>query len=505
MAINLYLFVVLSFAIALPANVASIAYLVYQYRGSCLEKVYSRFVIVNSITSVMWRDRSGVNAAGIWLHVAIGFINVMVLTFWPATQLGTWPLAATVNNIFDKLEKFLFIIIDVVLNVMFVMAFRSYSHVGGLSRKFRIITACSEVLSALGIAVDVVIIILMFQPDPMLYTMGHMLGAPFKLWLEIFMADLVRYIIKGKGNKPSTQELPNTPKPGDSKTSSSGGGGTSGVVTAGLMIQTKGGSKICRLTHSMRLAAAQLEAPPPPAAPSCRGRALPVTGLAALQTLLARTPTQPTMMMVTKSTAQVHPLPSPTLPPPRTTTTAPAAQQRRPQPPSDSDDGGDGRDANARNRKDGDGGAYGAAEAEIRRMAIGGGGEGSELSVGMTPRRMTSKTTGRRSCGELKEALSRRREAEQNEAAADAAERDEDEEESESATEPSEKEDSEVKRRLLFKPVFIPKEARDSLVDKDRQEAEECEAEEKRLLEIEERKAQPQKLLEEEIMKAEAA
>ncbi|KAJ1547659.1 hypothetical protein HK405_005253 [Cladochytrium tenue] len=274
MPIDQYLLGMVTFAIATPLNVAAVVYMLRLYGAFWYQKTYPRLVVINSIggviqniplflmlvqyvqpsyatlyaaligwtintqtlyhiilnrTSVMWRDRSQARASGLWLHAGIAVINVSVLIIWPSAQLGTWDAAVTINNVWDKLEKFLFMGIDVVLNALFVTAFRRYGsgHGGGLGvavpqyqRRFERIAAFGEALAALGLLCDVLIIVLIFQPDPLLYTAGHVLAAPVKLWLEIFMADLVRSLVARGGNA------------GGRAGTSSGGGNASGFGTA---------------------------------------------------------------------------------------------------------------------------------------------------------------------------------------------------------------------------------------------------------------------------------
>ncbi|KAJ1547660.1 hypothetical protein HK405_005254 [Cladochytrium tenue] len=261
---NRYLLGTVSFAVTAPLSLAAVAYMLWLYGLACMTKTYPRLVIINSIgaviqnvplflllkgdvdpsypvlytvlvgwtivtqtlyhiilnrTSVMWRDRSQARTSGLWLHAGIALINVSVLIVWPSAQLGNWAAAVAVNNVWDKMEKFLFMGIDVVLNALFVMAFRRYGHrlgggggggganaaaaagaVGQLyGSRFARIAVFGEVLAALGLLCDVLIVVLMFQPDPLLYTAGHVLAAPVKLWIEICMADLVRALVARGG------------------------------------------------------------------------------------------------------------------------------------------------------------------------------------------------------------------------------------------------------------------------------------------------------------------
>ncbi|KAJ1538914.1 hypothetical protein HK405_013389 [Cladochytrium tenue] len=265
---NRYLLGTVSFAVAAPLSLAAVAYMLWLYGLECMSKTYPRLVVINSIgaviqnvplfliltgdvvpaypvlytvlvgwiivtqtlyhiilnrTSVMWRDRSRARASGLWLHAGIAVINVSVLIIWPSAQLGTWATAIAVNNVWDKVEKFLFMGVDVVLNALFVMAFRRYGHrlgggggggggIGGddaaaaaeavgqlYGKRFARIAVFGEVLAALGLLCDVLIVVLMFQPDPLLYTAGHVLAAPVKLWIEICMADLVRALVARGG------------------------------------------------------------------------------------------------------------------------------------------------------------------------------------------------------------------------------------------------------------------------------------------------------------------
>ncbi|KXS22239.1 hypothetical protein M427DRAFT_486108 [Gonapodya prolifera JEL478] len=162
--------------------------------------------IILNRTSLMWRDRDQTRRMSVCLHIAIGVINVVVLVFWPAAQLGTCAFAVRFNDVFDKLEKVLLALLDAALNISFVYTFRKFT-MALEDPAYQRAIKLSAILAIAGLGCDALILGLMFGNDPFIYTFAHVIAYPIKLLLELEMADLIKSTVKGSGAKFTLERI----------------------------------------------------------------------------------------------------------------------------------------------------------------------------------------------------------------------------------------------------------------------------------------------------------
>jgi hypothetical protein len=91
-----------------------------------------------------------------WLFVAVALINVSVFCIWIPARLevsGTW---IRINNIWDRLEKVIYLFIDLVLNGYFLYLVRSRLITKGLD-KYKRLFNFNAIIVFVSLSMDVCI------------------------------------------------------------------------------------------------------------------------------------------------------------------------------------------------------------------------------------------------------------------------------------------------------------------------------------------------------------
>ncbi|TFK96678.1 hypothetical protein BDV98DRAFT_608089 [Pterulicium gracile] len=128
----------------------------------------------------------------------IGFINITVAICWiPATlQISDKWVRAT--YIYDRVEKVLYLITDAGLNYMFIWIVNRQLVSNGLT-KYSKLVRFNKLIIWVSLAMDVLIIGLMFMKNPLVYLMSHPLAFIIKLEIEMSMSNLIILVARGTG------------------------------------------------------------------------------------------------------------------------------------------------------------------------------------------------------------------------------------------------------------------------------------------------------------------
>lgn len=90
-------------------------------------------IMINRI-ALLVRNRTRIRQLQWGAGLIIGVINISVFCIWIPTQLQISPTIATVNFYWDRVEKAIFAVLDVSLNVYFVRLVRSKLISNGLDK-----------------------------------------------------------------------------------------------------------------------------------------------------------------------------------------------------------------------------------------------------------------------------------------------------------------------------------------------------------------------------------
>ncbi|KAK7920459.1 hypothetical protein PG985_008481 [Apiospora marii] len=202
-------------------------------------------IIINRI-SLLMRDRTVVNRM-IWgCALGLGVINVSVFCIWIPARLQISPTFVHINEIWDRMEKAIFCIMDVILNVYFVYLVRSRLISNGLS-KYNRLFKFNIFMIFVSMSLDIVLIGVMSLGQGFIYVQFHPLVYILKLHIELNMADLIGKIVKSENNGSS---YPSTG--GNKRSGGKSGGGVGGNATGTHNGPHTGGFRMATLITANR-------------------------------------------------------------------------------------------------------------------------------------------------------------------------------------------------------------------------------------------------------------
>ncbi|KAH8673516.1 hypothetical protein BX600DRAFT_206671 [Xylariales sp. PMI_506] len=130
---------------------------------------------------------------GVFLLLLV--VNITVFIVWIPAMLQISPHWIQANQIWDRIEKCIFLLVDASLNFLFVHLVRARFIESGLTKYKRLFYA-NIAMVMVSIALDVVLIGLMSLPIRTLYLQFQCLSYLGKLYIEMNMADLIRKVVK---------------------------------------------------------------------------------------------------------------------------------------------------------------------------------------------------------------------------------------------------------------------------------------------------------------------
>ncbi|KAF5022069.1 hypothetical protein F66182_5896 [Fusarium sp. NRRL 66182] len=132
------------------------------------------------------------------IFIVLALINISVFCVWIPARLQISQTYVRINNIWDRIEKGIFAVIDLALNFYFVYLVRSSLISYGLT-KYVVLYRVNLVMVAISISMDLLIIGAMSLRNTFLYVEFHPLAYLVKLHIELSMAELIAKIVKASG------------------------------------------------------------------------------------------------------------------------------------------------------------------------------------------------------------------------------------------------------------------------------------------------------------------
>ncbi|KAJ0140571.1 putative acetylxylan esterase A [Fusarium oxysporum f. sp. albedinis] len=148
------------------------------------------------------------------IFIILALINISVFCIWIPARLQISQTYIDINNIWDRIEKGLFAVIDLALNFYFVYLVRSSLISYGLT-KYVVLYRFNLVMVVVSISMDILIIGSMSLRNTFLYVKNpeyclsanrrvryvefHPLAYLVKLHIELSMAELIAKIVKASG------------------------------------------------------------------------------------------------------------------------------------------------------------------------------------------------------------------------------------------------------------------------------------------------------------------
>ncbi|KAH7020748.1 uncharacterized protein B0I36DRAFT_434744 [Microdochium trichocladiopsis] len=152
-------------------------------------------IIINRI-ALLKRDRTRIRQLQWSSVLIIGLINISVFCIWIPAQLQISGTYITINYYWDRIEKAIFAIVDVSLNVYFVRLIRSKLISNGLTKYYPLFYFNCAMISV-SITLDVILIASMSIGTGFVYSLFHPAVYGIKLYIELNMADLITKSVQG--------------------------------------------------------------------------------------------------------------------------------------------------------------------------------------------------------------------------------------------------------------------------------------------------------------------
>ncbi|KAI1493674.1 hypothetical protein F5X96DRAFT_620842 [Biscogniauxia mediterranea] len=151
-------------------------------------------IIINRVTLLMAVRSTATNLK--WVaFVIIGLINISVFVIWIPANLEISETWIRINNIWDRVEKCIFLVLDASLNCYFVYLVRTRLIANGLT-KYTNLFRFNLAMIFFSVCLDAILVGLMSLPNHILYLQFQCLAYIIKLAIEMNMADLIRKVVK---------------------------------------------------------------------------------------------------------------------------------------------------------------------------------------------------------------------------------------------------------------------------------------------------------------------
>ncbi|KAF2135049.1 hypothetical protein P153DRAFT_270873, partial [Dothidotthia symphoricarpi CBS 119687] len=149
-------------------------------------------IIINRIRVIL-PDRARGRRLMITTAIAVTLVNISVFVVWIPARLEISEEWMHINEIWDHIEKILYLFMDGYLNYYFIRLVKANLVENGLQKYNALVRFCQRII-VLSLLMDVVIIGAMSIPNGFVYAMFHPLAYLVKLNIEMFLARLIKKI-----------------------------------------------------------------------------------------------------------------------------------------------------------------------------------------------------------------------------------------------------------------------------------------------------------------------
>ncbi|KAF2635177.1 hypothetical protein P280DRAFT_378149, partial [Massarina eburnea CBS 473.64] len=162
-------------------------------------------IIINRIRVILADRKKGRNLI-ITVAVLITLINISVYCIWIPARLEISTRYVHINDVWDRIEKGIYLIIDGTLNWYFIHVVKVNLVNNGLE-KYNSLVRFNQRIIIVSLLMDVMIIAAMSIPNGFVYAIFHPLAFLVKLNIEMCMANLIRKIALGKSRNGNASFL----------------------------------------------------------------------------------------------------------------------------------------------------------------------------------------------------------------------------------------------------------------------------------------------------------
>ncbi|KAH6663788.1 hypothetical protein B0J14DRAFT_706814 [Halenospora varia] len=171
-------------------------------------------IIINRV-SLLMTDRLQARNLKLWVAVLITAINISVYNIWIPARLQISPTYEKINNVWDRCEKVIYLLVDAFLNYYFIHIIQERLVNRGLT-KYKSLVRFNMWIIGFSLSMDVLIIAMMSLKNSFVYMQIHPLAYIVKLNIEMSMAELISKVAAATqqvGNIASDSNPANVPAP----------------------------------------------------------------------------------------------------------------------------------------------------------------------------------------------------------------------------------------------------------------------------------------------------
>lgn len=185
----------------------------------CIQVQLLLQIIINRIRVIV-PDRKRSRNIMIVTAVFVTAINISVFNIWIPARLQISHRYHVINEIWDRIEKGLYLIVDAMLNWYFLKTVKTNLINNGLT-KYNKLVRFNQNIVVVSLLMDVMIIAAMSIPNSFVYIQFHPLAYLVKLNIEMTMANLIKRIAMSAARKTGQASIAEEFK-SDSNLSSTG-------------------------------------------------------------------------------------------------------------------------------------------------------------------------------------------------------------------------------------------------------------------------------------------
>ncbi|KAH8656381.1 hypothetical protein BGZ61DRAFT_540955 [Ilyonectria robusta] len=151
-------------------------------------------IIINRIALLMIDPRQAAKLR--WtVAIILGFVNISVFCIWIPARLQISDTYIHVNEIWDRIEKVIFLLVDAALNFYFIYLVRTRLIANGLT-KYMPLFKFNIFMVGVSMSLDILLIGSMSIPNGIVYVQFHPLVYILKLHIEMNIADLIIKVVR---------------------------------------------------------------------------------------------------------------------------------------------------------------------------------------------------------------------------------------------------------------------------------------------------------------------
>ncbi|KAF2682185.1 hypothetical protein K458DRAFT_479029 [Lentithecium fluviatile CBS 122367] len=171
----------------------------------CIQVQLLLQIIINRIRIIV-PDRQHSKLIMIWTAVIVTAINISVFNIWIPARLQVSRGYILLNEVWDRIEKGIYLVIDAMLNWYFLKVVKANLIDNGL-QKYNKLLRFNQRIIILSLLMDVMIIAAMSIPNSFVYVQFHPLAYLVKLNIEMTMANLIKRIAVSSSRKTGNVAL----------------------------------------------------------------------------------------------------------------------------------------------------------------------------------------------------------------------------------------------------------------------------------------------------------